>query len=63
MQRALSLVARQHLVRELVRPRARESGGHEPLELTARRELGDDALEHAVADERTGELLGQRAGE
>ena len=61
--RAPRLVARKDSVRELDGPRARESGGHEALQLAARRELGGDALEDAVADERACDLLRQRAGE
>jgi hypothetical protein len=51
-QSMLRLVAGEHSVRKLERPRARERFGHEALELTARGELGGDALEDAVADER-----------
>ena len=39
---------------------ARQCGPHEALQLTACSELGRDAFEYAVADER---VLGQRAGE
>ena len=62
-QSALRLVACEHSVGELERPRASEGRRHEALELTACGELGDDALEHPVTGERARKLLGQRAGE
>ena len=57
VQSALRLVAGEHAVGELERPRAREGGGREALQLAAGGELGDDALEDSVADERASELL------
>jgi hypothetical protein len=56
-QHALRLVARQHPVGEIQRLRARQCGVREAFELTARRELGDDALEDAVPGEGARELL------
>ena len=60
---ALRLVACEHLVRELERLRARERSIDEPLQFSACGELGSDAFEHAVADERARDLLRQRTGE
>ena len=60
---ALHLVAREHLVGELERLRAPQGAGHEALQLTAGGELGGDALEDTVADERARDLLRQRSGE
>ena len=62
-QRTLRLVAGEHPIGELQRLRAPERGVQQPLELAGGGELSDDALEHAVADERAGDLLGQGAGE
>ncbi len=63
VERPLRLVAREDPVRDLDGSRARERRGDETLQLAARSELGGDALEHAVADERACDLLRQRAGE
>ena len=51
------------LVGELERAWARQRRIEEPFQLTARSELVDDAFEHAVADNRARDLLGQRSGE
>ena len=59
---ALRLVACEDAVGELERFRARERGGHEALQLAARRELGRDAFEDTVPDERASDVFRQRSG-
>ncbi len=61
MEDALSLVAREDAVGQLGGLRARQRGSHQALELTACGELGDDPLEHAVPDDRAGDVLRERA--
>ena len=58
-QDALRLVAGEDSVGELERLRGGERGGHEALQFAAGGELGGDAFEDAVADERARDLFRQ----
>ena len=62
-QNSLRLVAREDPVGELERFRGGERGGHEALQLAALGELGRDAFEDLVSDQRARDLLRQRTGE
>ena len=58
-QYALGLVAREDFVGEHQRLRRRERGGHQALQFSAPGELGANAFDDAVADERARDLFRQ----
>ena len=63
LEHELHLVAREDAVGELERLRAPERLLDQALQLAGRRQLGDDALDHPVPDERARDLLRQRPGQ
>ena len=62
-QNALRFVAGEHSVGELERFWRRERSGHQTLQFAALGELGGNAFEDSVADERARDLFRQRTGE